>query len=329
MIETGHATHKASGLPVYSLYSETRRPNENMFSNLDTLVIDLQVTGCRVYTFKWSVAECMRAAKKYGKKIVILDRPNPVQGDLIEGRTLDSDMHSFVGQAAIPMRHGLTMAELAKYLNVSIGADLEIVPMQGWEPTKDWRYTGLPWVITSPNLPTIDAVFTYPGTVMFEGTNVSEGRGTGLPFQFIGAPYIADGIRFRDLILSHWSDACVGVTLRPCGFQPTSSKWAGRECLGVQIHVNEPEKIRSFALSLALLRAAIELGREGFEWKVPGYEYDFSNLPIDLILGSKRSHEVMMSNRFDLNDTFWSEGIEEYIKDVESSLIYPRKMRAI
>jgi len=327
MIETGHETHKATGLPVYSLYSETRRPSASMLSNLDTLVIDLQVTGCRVYTFKWSVAECLRAAKLHHKKIVILDRPNPLQGDIVEGRTLDADMHSFVGQYAIPMRHGLTMGELATYLNHEIGAELEVVQLRGWEPTRDFRHTSLPWVITSPNLPTMDAVFTYPGTVMFEGTNVSEGRGTSLPFQFIGAPYIPDGIKYRDLILSMWPDACEGVLLRPCGFQPTSSKWAGRECLGIQIHVNQPEKMRSFALSLALLRAAIELGKEGFEWKVPGYEYDFTNLPINLILGSKRAHEVMMASRFSPNDSFWYEGLEDYIRDVESSLLYPRKMK--
>lgn len=326
MIETKHAKHAPSGLPVYSLYSETRRPPQYMLENVDTLVIDLQVTGCRVYTFKWSVAECLRACKEYGKRVVLLDRPNPVQGNVLEGRVLDQDMHSFVGQSAIPMRHGLSMAEFATWVNADIGAELEIIPLKGWDPAKDYRHTGLPWVITSPNLPNLDGVFTFPGTVMFEGTNVSEGRGTGLPFQFIGAPYIKDGTEVRDYLTSRWPEVCEGVVLRPCGFQPTSSKWAGESCGGIQIHVTEPGKMRSYGLSLALLKAFIELSGGHFKWKAPGYEYNFEALPIDLILGSKQAHDKIMTSNFSPNDSFWYEGLDDYRKKVRPYLIYERSM---
>ena len=326
MIETKHSRHAPSGLPVYSLYSETRRPPKYMLENVDTLVIDLQVTGCRVYTFKWSVAECLRAAKEYGKKIVVLDRPNPVQGNIVEGRTLDLDMYSFVGQSPIPMRHGLTMGEFARWANAEIKAELEVVSLKGWDPQKDFRFTGLPWVITSPNLPTLDGVFTFPGTVMFEGTNVSEGRGTGLPFQFIGAPYIKDGAAIRDYVSSRWPEVCSGVVLRPCGFQPTSSKWAGESCGGIQIHVTKPETMRSYALSLALLKAFIECSDGRFEWKAPGYEYNFHTLPINLILGSKLAHEKILAPNFSPNDRFWYEGTDEYSRKVLDFLIYERKM---
>ncbi len=326
MIETKHAKHAPSGLPVYSLYSETRRPPKYMLENVDTLVIDLQVTGCRVYTFKWSVAECLRACKEYGKKVVILDRPNPVQGNVLEGRFLDQDMYSFVGQSPIPMRHGLTMGEFAAWANAEIRADLEIVSLKGWDPEKDYRHTGLPWVITSPNLPNLDGVFTFPGTVMFEGTNVSEGRGTGLPFQFIGAPYIKDGHEVRDYLTSRWPEVCAGAVLRPCGFQPTSSKWAGESCGGIQIHVTEPEKMRSYGLSLALLKTFIELSEGQFKWKAPGYEYNFEALPIDLILGSKHAHDKIIASNFSPNDSFWYEGIDDYRKKVGPYLIYPRTM---
>ena len=329
MIETTHARHKSTGLPIYSLYSDRRRPTKQMLENVDTLIIDLQVTGCRVYTFKWTVAECLRAAHELGKKIVILDRPNPVQGNVVEGRVLEANMHSFVGQSPIPMRHALTMGELGQFVNREIGADLEVISMIGWDPHKDFTFTGLPWVITSPNLPTIDAVFTYPGTVIFEGTNVSEGRGTGLPFQFIGAPFLDDSAQLRGFILDHWPEACAGVVLRPCAFQPTSSKWAGQTCTGIQIHVTQPEKIRSYALSLAILRACIDLGNGRFEWTGPGYEYNFTDLPINLILGSNSAHEAMRAAKFSPNDAYWSKGLKDYIKDVEPSLLYPRTITAI
>lgn len=323
MIETGHTKHLATGLPVYSLYSETRKPTEKMLSGLDTIVIDLQITGCRVYTFKWTIAECLRAGVELGKKVVILDRPNPVGGELLEGRILDSDRHSFVGQDAIPMRHGLTPGELAKFVNRNIGCELEVVELESWDPCTDFRATGLPWVITSPNLPTLESVMVYPGTVLFEATNVSEGRGTTLPFQFLGSPYLKDPRELKSY-LEKWPDILDGVVIRPCSFMPTSQKWKNEECNGIQLHVEDYYAVKSYKLALAVCNAFYL--KKGFEWAAPGYEYNFDVLPIELIIGSKETVDHFGEN-FDPNDPFWSEGLLEYIENVKPYLIYKREMK--
>ncbi len=326
MIETTHTKHLGTGLKVFSLYSETREPTPEMFQDIDTLVIDLQITGCRIYTWKSTIAGCLKSAKRDGKKIVILDRPNPVGGVLLEGRVLDADAHSFVGQFPTPMRHGLTAAESAKFFNEKIGADLEVVELKGWNPDsyiKDW---GRPWVITSPNLPTPDPVYVYPGTVMLEGTNISEGRGTGLPFQLIGAPYVKTGTevikRVKELI-----GEPEGVHLREAGFEPTSQKHQGKVCNGLQIHVLKPEEVRSFKLTLAIIKAFMDLGGDGFQWKPPPYEYDYETLPMKLIVGSRSFEKHLSKTAFDAKDPFWNEGIPQYVERVKPFLLYDRKLR--
>ncbi len=326
MIETGHARHQPTGLPIYSLYSETRQPTEEMLRGLDTLIIDLQIVGCRIYTWKSTIAACLRAAKRDGKHVVILDRPNPVGGELVEGRVLDADAHSFVGEYPIPMRHALTAAEAAQFFNESIGASLEVVPMTNWQPSSYWGDLGRPWVLTSPNLPTPDPVYVYPGTVMLEGTNLSEGRGTGLPFQLIGAPYISSSLgyikRIQDIIGNP-----PGVHLREASFQPTSQKWQGKECQGLQIHVLDPAKVRSYQLTLAMMKAAFDVSNDGFQWQKPPYEYDFTTTPIKLIVGSHKVTEHLSTDRFDPNDSFWTHGISEYIERAKKHLLYKRTMR--
>lgn len=324
MIETTHTRHLATGLPVHSLYSEAREPTAAMLQDIDTLVIDLQIVGCRIYTWKSTIGGCLRAAKKHGKKIVVLDRPNPVGGVIIEGRVLDDDCHSFVGQFPMPMRHGLTAAEAATFFNTGIGADLSVVSLANWQPDSFWRDFGRPWVLTSPNLPTPDPVYVYPGTVMLEGTNISEGRGTGLPFQLIGAPYIKQGeqviARVRELI-----GETAGVFMRPAAFEPTSQKWQGDVCNGIQLHVTDPRAIRSFKLTLAIIKACMDVGT-GFAWKDAPYEYDYETLPIKLIVGSRQVESYLSKSTFDANDPFWTAGISKYIKAVEPLLMYPRKM---
>lgn len=327
MIETGHATHPGTGLPLYSLYSETREPTKEMLETIDTLVIDLQIVGCRIYTWKATIAGCLRAAKKYGKRIVVLDRPNPVGGEVLEGRVLDMDCTSFVGEYPIPMRHGLTAGEAARFFNSFIGADLEVVELQGWNPSHYWKDLGRHWVLTSPNLPTIDPVYVYPGTVIFEGVNFSEGRGTGLPFQFIGAPYIPDSKSFKSRILEILGGEAPGLYLREAQFEPTSQKFRGETCRGIQIHVLKPEDVRSLNLSIAVVRAAIELGGKSFAWKEPPYEYDFKTLPMKLIYGSRKVDEMFTSSAFKLSDPFWHEGIADYMKKVQPFLLYPRSLR--
>lgn len=322
MIETDHNTGPY-GLPVYSLYSATREPLDEMLKDVDTIVIDLQIVGCRVYTFKYTIAGCLRAAKRLGKKVVVLDRPNPVGGEQIEGRVLNLEAKSFVGEFEIPLRHGLTAAESALYFNSSIGADLEYLPLENWDPSAYWGDIFSQWILTSPNLPTLDSVYVYPATVMLEGTNLSEGRGTGLPFQFVGAPYIKDGERYARRVRDYYDSK--GFYLRPAEFQPTSQKFAGEACRGFQIHVVKPREIETFALGLAIMKAAMDLGEGKFEWKKPGYEYNYSDLPIDLILGHLQAHRHIEQN-FSVKDSFWYQGLNEYQEKARPHLLYPRKL---
>lgn len=326
MIETGHGSHTIFGVPLYSLYSETREPTSAMLEAIDTIVIDLQIVGCRIYTWKATIAGCMRAAKKLGKRVVILDRPNPVGGEICEGRVLDKDATSFVGEYPIPMRHALTAGEAARFFNSYIGCELTVIELLNWQPQSYWGDLDRPWVLTSPNLPNIDPVYVYPGTVIFEGTNISEGRGTGLPFQFIGAPYIPEGSAFREKVTKFLGGKTSGVYLRDCQFEPTSQKWAGQTCRGIQIHVTDKIAVRSLDLSIALVRAAFELGEGEFAWKDPPYEYDYHTLPMKLIYGSRIVDQKFQGSDFSIKDSFWHEGIEDYISKANQILLYPRKL---
>jgi hypothetical protein len=190
MIETGHAEDRGRRVPIYSLYSETREPTAGMLAGLDALVIDMQDIGARIYTFVYTMANCLRAAARHGVKVFVCDRPNPIGGTEVEGALLRSGFESFVGQFAIPMRHGMTIGELARLFNehFGIGATLEVVAMKGWVRGQYWDQTGVPWVMPSPNIPTLDTAVVYPGTVLFEGTMLSEGRGTTRPFELVGVP---------------------------------------------------------------------------------------------------------------------------------------------
>jgi len=284
MIESAHSTDGLTGLPVFSLYGEKRKPGAEMLDHLDVLLIDLQDVGTRVYTFIWTMYLCLEAAAEQGKRVVVLDRPNPIGGLLIEGNLLDPECHSFVGLRSIPMRHGLTMGELARLFNehFEIGAELSVVPMRGWQRGMNFRDTGFPWVFPSPNMPTPETALVYPGQVLWEGANVSEGRGTCLPFEIWGAPFIEHG-RFSAMLDPADLAGCL---LRPVAFEPTSNKFKGELCMGFHIQVLDPGAFRPYRTSLALLRAVLELyGGCGFAYKQPPYEYEFQKLPMDMILG--------------------------------------------
>ena len=283
MIESDHMTDPALNIPVFSLYGETRVPTAEMLAPIDTLLIDLQDVGTRVYTFIYTMSYCMEAAGRLGKRVVVLDRPNPVGGAVIEGNLLAPGHASFVGRYPIPMRHGLTIGEMALLFNGRFGVDseLSVIAMEGWRRRMTYRETGLPWVAPSPNLPTPESAMVYPGQVLWEGTNVSEGRGTTQPFELFGAPYF-DADRLLDAL---GGDAPPGALLRPCRFEPTANKWAGRVCKGFQIHVTDPGEYRPYGTSLRLHRAVLACHRDAFEWKAPPYEYEHDRMPIDLILG--------------------------------------------
>ncbi len=286
MIASGDLIDPLLNIPVFSLYGQTRIPTKRMFDPIDILLIDLQDVGTRVYTFIYTMAYCMEAAKKYGKKVVVLDRPNPINGYQIEGNCLSPEYTSFVGRYPIPMRHGLTIGELALLFNsyFHIDCELEVIALTGWERWMYYDDTGLPWIPPSPNLPTPSSAMVYPGQVVWEGTNISEGRGTTQPFQLCGSPFING-----DLILKELNQhAIAGVFFRPVVFEPTSNKWKGQPCIGFQLHVTDPFTYQPYLTSLRLLQAIITHHGEDFEWKAPPYEYEHQRLPIDLIIGDKQ-----------------------------------------
>ena len=289
MIESVHRRDSLLNIPVFSLYSHTRIPTRDMFDSIDLLLIDLQDVGTRVYTFIYTVTYCMEAARQYGKKVVILDRPNPIGGIDVEGNCLAPAFSSFVGRYPIPMRHGLTIGELARLFNdaYGIGCDLDVIPMKGWRRRMLFADTGLPWVAPSPNLPTPASAQVYPGQVIWEGTNVSEGRGTTQPFELFGAPFIEPGRILETL----GSDTPPGAVLRPVEFEPTANKWRGEPCGGFQIHVTDPGRFRPYRTSLALLQAILRCYGDSFHWKKPPYEYEYERMPIDLILGDSKIRE--------------------------------------
>ncbi|OQY60125.1 MAG: hypothetical protein B6245_03030 [Desulfobacteraceae bacterium 4572_88] len=284
MIESGHITDPILNIPVFSLYGETRIPTREMFDPIDLLIMDLQDAGTRVYTFVYTMSYCLEAAKQFGKKVLILDRPNPVGGAVTEGNCLSPDYASFVGRYPISMRHGMTAGELLRLFNEAygIGCDLEIVPMKGWKRGMYFRDTGLPWVPPSPNLPTPESAMVYPGQVLWEGTNISEGRGSTQPFEVFGAPFIDTGKMLSTL----GGNRVPGATLRPLVFEPTSNKWQGELCRGFQIHMTDPQAYTPYRTTLKLLQAVILHHKAQFEWKSPPYEYEFEKRPIDLIIGS-------------------------------------------
>ena len=284
MVESPHQIDPVTQLPIFSLYGDTRKPDEEMFSHFDTLLIDIVDVGTRVYTFMYTMAYCLEAAAQYGKKIVVLDRPNPIGGQEIEGNILEDDCRSFVGLYPLPMRHGLTFGELALFFNreFSLGADLEVVPMQGWRRSMYFRETDFPWVFPSPNMPTPETAVVYPGQVLWEGTMDSEGRGTTLPFELVGAPYWD-----TEKIAEHLASTPLpGCFFRELTFQPTSGKCREMACRGFHLHVTDARSFKPYRTSLALLQAVMHIHPDQFSYKDPPYEYEFERLPMDLILGS-------------------------------------------
>jgi uncharacterized protein YbbC (DUF1343 family) len=321
MVETAHAVDRETGLPVFSLYSETREPTEEMLKDVDVLVFDMQDVGCRIYTFIYTLANCMRAAKKYGKRVIACDRPNPINGISLEGNKLEPEFASFVGQFPIPTRHGMTVCELARMFNehFGIGCELEVVPMEGWSRELWLDETDAPWVLPSPNMPTLDSATVFPGTVHVEGTQLSEGRGTTRPFELVGAPYIVAeeyAAKLSQLGLA-------GVYFRSCGFQPTFQKHAGRTCGGVQIHVTDRSVFDSVTVGVAMIKVAYDLYPDRFLWKEPPYEYVYDKNPFDVISGTDRLRALVeRGSSMEEIKRFLSEGIEKFRQEREPFLLY-------
>ena len=289
MIETAHGRDESRRVPVYSLYSETREPTAAMLEGVDVLVVDLQDVGTRIYTYIYTLAYCLTAARKSGLKVVVCDRPNPIGGDGVEGPMLAKGYESFVGLYPIPMRHGMTIGELARLFNeeFGIGADLDIAEMKGWRRDMYHDDAGAPWVMPSPNMPTLDTAIVYPGTVLFEGTNVSEGRGTTRPFELVGFPDIA-AERFADGMNAL---GIAGAFFRPAVFEPTFHKHAKQTCGGCQIHVLDRRTFRPVLAGVALTAAFRAAAPGQFAWRDPPYEYELEKLPFDILAGSAETRE--------------------------------------
>jgi uncharacterized protein YbbC (DUF1343 family) len=311
MIETDHAIDRRTSLPIYSLYSETREPSEKMLSDVDVIVVDLQDVGCRIYTFAYTMANCMRAAKRLGKKVIVCDRPNPIGGEKVSGNLLDPDCTSFVGQFPIPTRHGLTMGELAKLYNehFGIGCELEVIEMTGWSRELWYDETDSPWVLPSPNIPTPGTASVFPGTVHLEGTQMSEGRGTTKPFELNGAPYI-DADAFADALTEL---DLPGVRFRACVFMPTFQKHAGKACGGVQIHVTDRATFEPVSAGVAIVKIARDMYGDQFKWKEPPYEYEFDRNPFDVIAGTLKLREQLeRGDSLAAIVESWQPGLQEF-----------------
>ena len=283
MIEWKSYEHPRLKVPVYSLYGEHREPTPEMLSDLDAVVVDLQDIGARYYTFIWTLYLCMRACEKHGVHVVVLDRTNPINGVSVEGPPIEKSYESFVGMHPIPIRHGKTIGELATLFRKEAfpKCRLSILPMKNWERAMWFDQTGLPWVMPSPNMPTINTATVYPGMCLLEGTNISEGRGTTRPFEIFGAPFINPQKLCREL-----NDLNLpGVYFRENYFQPTFQKFAGELCGGAQIHLLDRNAYRSFQTGIEIIRSIRKLYPESFAWKQLPYEYETEKLPIQILLG--------------------------------------------
>ncbi|MBY0517281.1 MAG: DUF1343 domain-containing protein [Bacteriovoracaceae bacterium] len=327
MVESKHTIHPYFNLKVYSLYSETRIPTQEMLEGLDHVFVDLQDVGTRIYTYIYTMTYMMEACQKAGVQVVILDRPNPIDGVTMEGNVLDMKFDSFVGRHPIPVRHALTMGEVAlmnqKYWNAP-DCNLSIIEMQGWKREMSYEDTGLPWVLPSPNLATVEAAYTFVGTVLYEGTNISEGRGTTRSLEIVGHPKI-EAFSFHDKLKTVFKkEELNGFVLRPLVFLPTFQKHQGLPCGGYQIHVTDRKTFEPWRLCQTLCREFYHhLGSE-FKWKQPPYEYEYDRMPIDLINGTDQLRLWVEKNgsRDEYNKIMASGPLHEYQAQRNEILIY-------
>ena len=322
MVEWEGFFDKKIGLPVYSLYGHTRKPDPSMLNDIDVLVIDLQDVGSRYYTFIWTMELCMQACQEMNKSIVILDRPNPITGQIIEGTVLDIEYTSFVGQRPLPIRHGMTIGEIGNYLYNEFypSLDFYVITMKGWKRNMWFNETKMPWVMPSPNMPTLDTATVYPGTCLLEGTNLSEGRGTTRPFEIFGAPFIEPDALVKQLKALKLP----GVLFRPVYFKPTFQKYVGEVCGGAQIHIINRSLFKPFRTGVAIIKTIHNLYPEQFEWRQPPYEYEREKMPIDILSGTNRLRkDIEAGTNLNKMEEWWEEQLLQFQKRIRKHyLIY-------
>jgi uncharacterized protein YbbC (DUF1343 family) len=322
MAHVDHSTDPLTGLPVYSLYGKNETdlaPKREVLRGLDALVIDLQDIGSRYYTFIYTMALCMREAAPIGLEVMVLDRPNPIDGAHIEGNIREETYSSFVGMFPLPTRHGMTAGELAQWFNRFYQCKLTVVPMKGWRRSMWWGDTDLPWVIPSPNMPTVYTATVYPGMCLVEGTNLSEGRGTTHPFEFFGAPWL-DSFKLADR-LNHLD--LPGVRFRPHYFLPTFHKHGGKVCGGVELHVTNRAAFEPYRTGLWCVRVARDLNPDEFKWRTETYEFVSDRLAIDLLAGSARYRELVERDG-DVDEWVaeWEDPLREFARMRDEFLLY-------
>lgn len=311
MVEWEGFIDTRTGFPVFSLYGHTRKPEPAMLKDIDVMVIDIQDVGSRYYTFIWTMELCMQACLEMNKSIVILDRPNPIGGHITEGPVLEMTYASFVGQCPLPVRHGMTVGEIGNFLwnEFYSSLDFYVILIQGWRRNMWFDNTTLPWVMPSPNMPTLNTATVYPGICLLEGTNLTEGRGTTRPFEIFGAPFIEP-----DILVNHLKEFSLpGVIFRPMYFQPTFQKHVGKLCGGAQIHVISRERFKPFKTGVAILKAVYEIYYKYFQWKQPPYEYETEKMPIDILAGTDRLRkDIEKGEDLERMEEWWREQCHQF-----------------
>jgi len=312
-----HYRDPATGLPVSSLYGEAEKPSADMLEGVEALVFDIQDVGVRFYTYISTLKYALEAAAEEGIPLIVLDRPNPIKGDSIEGNIPDPGFASFVCSYLIPIRYGMTIGELAQFINSEARANLRVVKMEGWRRCMWFDVTGLPWVQPSPNIPTLETATVYPGTCFFEGTNISEGRGTTRPFEYLGAPWI-DGAKWAEELSSL---GLSGVMFRSCHFTPTFSKYKGEQCSGVQVHVLNRDIYMPVKTALQMIASAYNLWSEDFEWR--SVEEGEQPYYFDLLAGTDSVMKAITRGvSIDEIVESWQDDLESFMEQRNRYLLY-------
>jgi uncharacterized protein YbbC (DUF1343 family) len=322
MVEWEGFVHPRYNVPVFSLYGAFRKPLRHMLEGLDGLIVDLQDVGARPYTYVWTLKLCMEACAGYGVPLRVLDRPNPAGAAPFDGPVLEEGLHSFVGGAPIPLCHRMTIGEIAELLKKKYypGAALNVVRMEGWRRGSLWPDTGLPWVMPSPNMPSADTAIVYPGMVLLEATNLSEGRGTTRPFELFGAPFLDAPAVIRAFL----SMRVPGAILREHSFIPTFQKWQGQRCGGIFIHVTDPRQYQPVTAALALIRAVMDTAGGKFSFNPPPYEYETEKMPFDILAGTSAVRESLMKGEsIGTMTARYENGLREFVDAFAESALYP------
>ena len=325
MIEWTGDIHPVFNIPVFSLYGQQRKPTKAMLENIDALIIDLQDVGARLYTYIWTMKLCMEACAEVGIGVWILDRPNPIAAVKTDGPVLKEEYFTFVGGASIPMCHRMTIGEIATWIKAKYvkKCDLKIIWMKNWCRSMMFYDTGLPWVIPSPNMPALNTAIVYPGTVLIEALNLSEGRGTTIPFELFGAPFI------DPYLLKKYLDArkIKGCCFRIHNFIPTFNKFCGQRCNGLQIHISDLDLFKPVTTALEIINAVIQTSSAGdLKFNDPPYEYEYNLMPFDILSGDSGMRQAL-KNRESLESEKerWAAETEVFLTEFKRFSVYPEK----